>query len=169
MMSWIASAYECRLCTTLLNPACVICTVCEQPAVEFLVAVFCHHVSSWIPILTTPPWTLSHWWRLYWPCLLNGQGPKSRLNCSPFTLEIIGNMPIFLSIFFFAYFLAYIFGYFLSILAYFCLVFSSVSQIFIPFNPFVTSVMSWIDLKKKKKSRWWSVRSCCDKQGAVRA
>ena len=75
----------------------------------------------------------------------------------------------FFAYFFFAYFLAYIFAYCLSILAYFCLVFSSVSQIFIPFNPFVTSVMSWIDLKKKKKSRWWSVRSCCDKQGAVRA
>ena len=38
MMSWIASVYECHLCTTLtwsdLNLAFIICTVYEQPAVD---------------------------------------------------------------------------------------------------------------------------------------
>ena len=67
----------------------------DQMPVEFLIAMFCHHVSSWILILTTPPWT-SHQWRLYWPCLLNGQGPKPGLNCSPFTVEIIGIVSIFI-------------------------------------------------------------------------
>ena len=38
MMSWIASVYECCLCSTLnwsdLYPACITCTVCEQPVVD---------------------------------------------------------------------------------------------------------------------------------------
>ena len=38
IMSWIVSVYECRLCTTLtwsdLNSVCIICTVCEQLAID---------------------------------------------------------------------------------------------------------------------------------------
>ena len=44
-MSWITCVYECCLCMGLtwsnLKPACIICTVCEQPAVDgrFIAAV----------------------------------------------------------------------------------------------------------------------------------